>query len=89
MTFRQLVPGYIIVSTEKGDFTVSSDDNGAVGCNCGKFRVDRWCEHLQLLRDNRIEFKVRRRPKDGYEFLTRHSKRLVEALSERYTDSGE
>ena len=88
MTFKQLVPGYIIVSDEKGDFTVSSDDSGAVGCSCGKFRVDRWCPHLQCLQDNKIQFKVRKRPKDGYEFLTRFSKRLVEALGERYSDSG-
>lgn len=85
MTFRQLVPGYIIVSSEKGDFTIASNSNNMVSCSCGKFKVDRWCEHLQLLSDNGVQFKVRKRPKDGYDFLTRFKKELVEALNERYT----
>lgn len=79
--------GRIYVTDEKGDHTVIINNNIA-SCSCHLFKINRWCEHLQYLKDNNYKF-ITQRLKDPFQFMYRYKNILVEALNEHYNTTGE
>ena len=79
-----LISAYdIIVHDEAGDKRVTIKD-GIGNCACKRFLIDRACPHTEYLEGIGFLFKPKRRPKDGYEFITRHGESIIKNLRERY-----